>query len=102
MVPGLQPRPGTKLTHPARRAEADILKYLLAHQDARDTIEGIELWWLPRERSYGRAEIEAALRNLEALELIRVWQSASALPIFGQGADRGALEGRLGSLRSDD
>jgi hypothetical protein len=88
------------LTDAARPAEADILTYLLAHQDARDTIEGIEMWWLPRERPYGRAEIEAALRNLEALELIRVWQSASSLPIFGQGPDRGALQTRLERLGS--
>jgi hypothetical protein len=88
------------LTDPALSAEADIFRYLLAHRHGRDTIEGVEMRWLPRERSYGRAEIEAALRSLEAQELIRVWQSASALPIFGQGADREALESRLGRLDS--
>jgi len=87
------------LTDPVHRAEADILKYLLAHQDARDTVEGIEKWWLPQSQPYRKADIEAALRDLEQLDLIRVWQSASALPIFGQGtADRGALESHLHTL----
>ena len=86
------------MSDPARCAEADILRYLLAHQNARDTLEGIEMWWLPRERPYGRAEIEEALRVLEARELVRVWQSASAQPIFGQGADREALQERLEGL----
>ena len=82
-----------------QRAEADILRYLLAHQDARDTVEGIEKWWLPQGQPYRRSDIETALRALEELELIRVWQSASAEPIFGQGAaGRAALEERLHSL----
>lgn len=84
---------------PVQRAEADILRYLLAHQDARDTVEGIEKWWLPQDQPYRRSDIETALRNLEELGLIRVWQSASAQPIFGQGvAGRAALEARLHSL----
>ena len=82
-----------------QRAEADILRYLLAHQDARDTIEGIEKWWLPQNQPYRRSDIETALRHLEERELIRVWQSASAEPIFGQGAaGRTAIEERLHGL----
>ena len=82
-----------------RLAEADILKYLLAHEDARDTVEGIEKWWLPQGRPYRRAEIEAALRSLAVRELVRIWESASAQPIFGQGgAGRRSLEQHLQSL----
>jgi hypothetical protein len=82
-----------------RRAEVDILKYLLAHQEARDTVEGIEKWWLPEGQPYRRVDIETALLDLARLDLIRIWQSTSAQPIFGQGAaDRRSLEQRLHSL----
>jgi hypothetical protein len=82
-----------------RRAEAEILRYLLAHETARDTVEGIEQWWLPRSRPYSRADIEAALRDLQHRQLLRVWESASALPIYGQGTvDRRAFEDYLHSL----
>jgi hypothetical protein len=71
----------------------DILRYLLAHQDARDTVEGIEKWWLPQSREYGMADIGIALLNLEKRNLIQVWQSASAQPIYGRGpADQRELE----------
>jgi hypothetical protein len=87
------------LTDSVRRAEVEILKYLLAHQDARDTVEGIEKWWLPQSRLYGIADIAAALRNLQKLALIRVWQSASAQPIYGRGsADLPSLEEYLRSV----
>jgi hypothetical protein len=82
-----------------RRAEVDILSYLLAHQEARDTIEGIEHWWLPPDQPYRRADIEAALADLASRGLIQIWQSASAQPIFGQSAtDRQALERHLDDL----
>ena len=68
-----------------RQAELAILKYLLAHRNARDTVEGIEKWWLPQSRGYGMADIGAALRALEKRDLICVWQSASAQPIYGRG-----------------
>lgn len=87
------------LTDSIRRAEAEILKYLLANQDARDTAEGVEKWWLPQSRRYGMADIAAALHNLEKRELVRVWQSASVQPIYGRGpADQAMLEEYLRSL----
>jgi hypothetical protein len=88
------------LTDLVRHAEADILRYLSAHEAARDTVEGIEKWWLPLSRPYRRADIEAALRDLEQRNLVRVWQSASALPIYGHGvANRQAFDAFLDTLK---
>jgi hypothetical protein len=82
-----------------QQAEAAILRYLAAHQDARDTIEGIEKWWVPQSREYGRADVAAALEILARKSLIQVWRSASAKPVYGRGdADDRALEDYLRSL----
>jgi hypothetical protein len=91
---------GLDLTDLVRRAEADIVRYLLAHEAARDTVEGIEKWWLSPSRPYSRADIEAALRDLEQRDLVRVWQPASALPIYGHGvADRQVFDNFLDALK---
>jgi hypothetical protein len=71
------------LTDLVRQAEADILRYLSVHQQARDTIEGIEQWWLPQAREYGIRDVAAALRQLEQRGLIRIWKSRSAQPVYG-------------------
>jgi len=73
--------------NPVRQAEIEILRYLVAHQDARDSIEGIDKWWLPQLRPYGVADIAEALRLLEERHLVRVWKSASAKPVYGRGSD---------------
>ncbi len=75
-----------------------MLRYLLAHQEARDTLEGIEKWWLPQFQQYGMADIAAALRDLQQRDLIRVWQFPFAKPIYGRAADLAALEEYLRSL----
>lgn len=67
------------------QAEVAILRYLIANQDARDTIEGIEKWWLPQVRPYGIGDVLEALRELESHNLIRVWKSASSKPVYGRG-----------------
>jgi hypothetical protein len=69
---------------PVRTAEIEILRYLIAHQDARDTLTGIENWWLPASRQYGVADIAAALRHLEDRQLIRVWKPAFGEPVYGR------------------
>jgi hypothetical protein len=82
-----------------RQAEIGILRYLIAHQDARDTIEGIEKWWLPQSGDYGLTDIAAALHRLEGRNLIYVWKSKSAEPVYGRGtADSDSLESYLKNL----
>ncbi len=87
------------VTDSVRQAETGILRYLIAHQDARDTIEGIEKWWLPQSFEYGVADIAAALNRLENRKLICVWRSKSAEPVYGTGCtDASSLESYLKSL----
>jgi hypothetical protein len=87
------------LIDPVQQAEAAILRYLVTHEDARDTIEGIEKWWLPQARQYGIGDVAAALTVLENRNLIRVWKSASAKPVYGRGsADSGFLDDYLRSI----
>jgi hypothetical protein len=82
-----------------RKAEIEILRYLIAHEDARDTIEGIEKWWVSQSTEYGTADIATALRRLEERDLIRVWKLASAKPVYGRGsADSRRLEQYIRSL----
>jgi hypothetical protein len=88
------------LTDAVTMAERDILRYLLAHQDARDTIEGIAQWWLPRSREYGDAGIRAALLRLERRGFIYIWKTVSARELYGlsPGDQRRSLQGYLESL----
>lgn len=74
---------GALLKERVRKAEIEILRYLIAHQEARDSVEGIEKWWLPQSVEYGATDIAGALRNLETRELICVWKSTSAKPVYG-------------------
>ena len=84
---------------PVRNAERDILRYLIAHQDARDTVEGIQQWWLPPDKHYGVADISAALLRLEEKNLVRVWRSAFAQPVYGRySPDAAPLEHHLRTL----
>lgn len=70
-----------------RQAEKAILQYILLHRDARDTIEGIEKWWLPQSRPYSVADVAAALHSLAEQSLIRMWDPASAEPVYGLEAN---------------
>ncbi len=86
------------MTDSVRQAEIEILRYIIAHQDARDTLEGIEKWWLPKSRQYAVSDIAAALLRLENRDLVRVWRSASAKALYGRSDDLQALDDYLRSI----
>ena len=50
----------------AEEIECRILGYLLKHPSARDTSEGILVWWLPPDAHASVAEVESALAKLVA------------------------------------
>ena len=46
---------------------ATILRYVLLHPNACDTLDGITDWWLPRQRCFeARADVQSALERLTA------------------------------------
>lgn len=50
-----------------REVEAAVLAYLHRHPEAADTLEGIVLWWLPRQRyEIARERIGRVLDRLVA------------------------------------
>lgn len=49
----------------------EILAYLIKHPEAQDTLEGITEWWLLEQRIRSAvAEVDGALRNLVAADLL--------------------------------
>lgn len=50
----------------AEEIECRILGYLLKHPRARDTAQGILVWWLPPDAHASVAEVEGALAKLVA------------------------------------
>jgi hypothetical protein len=89
-----------KLSDAAAKAEIAIVCYLLAHPDARDTLEGIEKWWLPVWGTYGAESVAAALERLMDRSLVVVWRSATAKPVYGlASSDSGALRDYLRALQ---
>lgn len=84
----------------AAQAEIAIVRYLLAHPDARDTLEGIEKWWLPASEDYGAEAVAAALARLTGRSLVIVWRSATAQPVYGlPSSDGRALREYLHTLQ---
>jgi DNA-binding PadR family transcriptional regulator len=56
---------------PGRPIADEILAYLVKHPEAQDTLEGITEWWLLEQRIRSAvAEVDGALRNLVAEDLL--------------------------------
>ncbi|MCP3963681.1 MAG: hypothetical protein GY719_38080 [bacterium] len=50
-----------------RKLIATLLRYVMVHPEAKDTVEGIHHWWLPQGGGeFRRDEVEAALDDLVA------------------------------------
>jgi hypothetical protein len=56
---------------PGRPIADEILAYLAKHPEAQDTLEGITEWWLLEQRIRSAvADVDGALRNLVAANLL--------------------------------
>jgi hypothetical protein len=55
----------------------ELLRYVVAHPNAKDTIDGIEKWWLPKStKREGKRRLEEALNLLAA----KGWLNARSSP----------------------
>jgi len=69
-----------------------ILQYLQDHPKAKDTVEGISQWWLPREAGYTPAEVDRAVSQLLSEGLIVTTQHKGSPQCYA------ANPSRLGSI----
>jgi len=66
----------------------EILRYLVKHPDAKDTIEGILKWWLPDGRVWKRGEVHEALNLLTSKGLLTRRGTVPSKEIYGMNRDR--------------
>ena len=69
---------------PGRAIADEILAYLVKHPEAQDTLEGITEWWLLEQRIRSAvAEVDGALHNLVADDLLLSRQCADGRTYYG-------------------
>jgi len=62
---------------------AEILRYVVAHPDAKDTIDGIQKWWLPKDiKLEGKRKTEEALNFLAAKGWLNIRSSPQSETIY--------------------
>ena len=70
------------------QAARGILRYALAHPDAKDAVKGIHRWWLPQGGDgWGEEEVEEALSSL----VKQGWMTATRIAgrtIYGVAKER--------------
>jgi len=79
----------------------EVLRYLVNHEGAGDTVEGIVGWWLPLERiRYAVTEVEAVLSQLVNSGLVLARRTGDGgIHYRVNGAERAAIERRLRKAR---
>jgi hypothetical protein len=69
-----------------------ILRYLLRHPNAQDTLAGIAEWWIMEEQIYQKyREVEEALKVLVNENLIVETQYANSDILYSLNAEKKAL-----------
>lgn len=72
------------------RIAQDVRRYLEAHPNAADTLDGIAQWWLVRQR-YGHAkeQVQKALEQLKRERLVLTRTNADGRIIYRSAQRRG-------------
>jgi len=72
-----------------RKVIQGILQYLIEHPEAKDTVEGIRRWWLPRDvGEWGEEEVQQALDDLVERGWLTTRETAPSHTIYGLNRDR--------------
>jgi hypothetical protein len=67
----------------------EILQYLIKNPDAKDTLDGIYRWWLPKEhREWGREEVRKAVDMLTSKGWLTKRGTIPSKEIYGINRDR--------------
>jgi hypothetical protein len=71
------------------QAIREILQYLIKNPEAKDTLEGIYKWWLPKWHSkQGRDEVQKAVNLLTSKEWLTKRGTIPSKEIYGINRDR--------------
>jgi hypothetical protein len=71
-----------ELSGRARRIARSILAYLAEHPDAKDSIDGIRLWWVDEPDQCNEMDIQRAIRELSVRGLITSLETAPGSVVF--------------------
>jgi hypothetical protein len=64
--------------------QKDILRYLVQHTEAKDTVQGVFHWWLPPTYiGLGEAELTSALDDLVAKGWLTMSSHARDVKLYG-------------------
>jgi hypothetical protein len=77
------------LSQGGQQAIREILQYLITNPDAKDTIEGIYKWWMPKEhREWGKEEVRKAVDMLISKGWLTKRGTIPSKEIYGINRDR--------------
>jgi len=80
---------GDSLPERRRWIALGILRYLINHPEAKDTVDGVLRWWLPRGEGEPNAEeTRAALEFLVNRSFVTVSTVAPQAVVYGARVDR--------------
>lgn len=72
-----------ELAGQARRIALAILRYLLEDPEAKDSLAGIQLWWLDEPDKCSEQDLQLAAEGLVERGLLRIWESSAGSVVFG-------------------
>ena len=79
---------------------AEILRYLVAHPDAKDTVDGIARWWIARPREAWRPDlVQDAIDDLVARGFVVRRETTPSHVVYG--LDKQHLETITNIVRSE-
>ena len=81
----------------------DVLSYLVEHQDAQDTLEGIVEWWLVERRIVEQTStVKEVLDEMVADGLVRARREHDARTLYSVNREKiGEIAARLKSKHGD-